>query len=38
VLAWAQAGRLFPPKTTYFFPKLPQGLVFYDLADPATLG
>jgi len=37
VLARAQAGRLLPPKTTYFFPKLPQGIVFYDLADPQTL-
>ncbi len=37
VLDWARAGRLLPPKTTYFFPKLPQGLVFYDLDDPATL-
>lgn len=38
VLAWAKSGRLFPPKTTYFFPKLPQGIVFFDLADPLTLG
>lgn len=38
VLALAQAGQLLPPKTTYFFPKLPQGIVFYDLADPLTLG
>ncbi len=38
VLDWARAGRLLPPKTTYFFPKLPQGLLFYDLDDPATLG
>ncbi|MDW7981524.1 MAG: DUF1015 family protein [Thermomicrobium sp.] len=37
VLDWAQRGRLLPPKTTYFFPKLPQGIVFYDLADPRTL-
>lgn len=38
ILARAQAGQLLPPKTTYFFPKLPQGIVFYDLADPLTLG
>ncbi|MCX7623751.1 MAG: DUF1015 domain-containing protein [Thermomicrobium sp.] len=37
VLAWALTGRLLPPKTTYFFPKLPQGILFYDLADPLTL-
>ncbi len=38
VLAWAESGRLFPPKTTSFYPKVPQGLVFFDLADPLTLG
>ncbi len=37
VLHWARAGRLLPPKTTYFYPKLPQGIVFYDLADPRSL-
>lgn len=37
VLQWARAGRILPPKTTYFFPKLPQGLVFYDLAQSASL-
>ncbi|MCM8746044.1 DUF1015 domain-containing protein [Thermomicrobium sp. CFH 73360] len=37
VLAWAERGQLLPPKTTYFFPKLPQGLVFFDLADSLTL-
>ena len=29
----ALAGRIMPPKTTYFFPKTVDGFVFYDLAD-----
>lgn len=35
VLAVAQAGEVMPPKSTYFYPKIPLGLVFYDLAGPA---
>jgi uncharacterized protein (DUF1015 family) len=35
VLAVARAGEVMPPKSTYFFPKIPLGLVFYDLAGPA---
>ncbi len=29
--AVADAGQVAPPKATYFFPKLPSGLVIYDL-------
>jgi uncharacterized protein (DUF1015 family) len=35
VLAVAQAGEVMPPKSTYFYPKIPLGLVFYDLTGPA---
>ncbi|MCD6290238.1 MAG: DUF1015 domain-containing protein [Anaerolineae bacterium] len=29
--AVAEAGQIAPPKATYFYPKLPSGLVIYDL-------
>ena len=29
----ARAGERMPQKSTYFFPKLPTGLVFFDLND-----
>ncbi len=35
VLAVARAGEVMPPKSTYFYPKVPLGLVFYDLAGPS---
>jgi hypothetical protein len=31
VYAWAQAGRVMPQKTTYFYPKLVSGLLFLPL-------
>lgn len=34
VLAVALAGEVMPPKSTYFYPKVPLGLVFYDLTGP----
>jgi len=33
VLAVADAGERMPPKSTYFYPKLPTGLVMYPLWD-----
>lgn len=33
VLAIADAGERMPPKSTYFYPKLPTGLVMYPLWD-----
>ena len=33
VLAVADAGDRMPPKSTYFYPKLPTGLVMYPLWD-----
>lgn len=30
----AEAGQVAPPKATYFYPKLPSGLVIYDLDHP----
>jgi len=33
ILAVADAGDKMPPKSTYFFPKLPTGLVMYPLWD-----
>ncbi|MEK6543572.1 MAG: DUF1015 family protein [Elusimicrobiota bacterium] len=30
VVAWAKSGKLLPKKTTYFYPKVPVGLVYYD--------
>ncbi len=32
--AVAEAGQVAPPKATYFYPKLPSGLVIYDLDHP----
>lgn len=29
IVAIAEAGQFMPPKTTYFYPKLPTGLLFY---------
>ena len=33
VRAVAAAGESMPPKSTYFFPKVPTGLLFNPLAD-----
>ena len=30
----AAAGAIMPPKSTFFFPKIPTGLLFYPLSDP----
>jgi uncharacterized protein (DUF1015 family) len=32
--ALADAGQVAPPKATYFYPKLPSGMVIYDLDNP----
>ncbi len=32
--AVAEAGQVAPPKATFFYPKLPSGLVIYDLENP----
>ena len=32
VLEVAEAGESMPPKSTYFFPKIPTGLIFNALA------
>jgi uncharacterized protein (DUF1015 family) len=32
----AAAGETMPPKSTYFYPKVPTGLVFNSLEEPAT--
>ncbi|MCS7220446.1 MAG: DUF1015 domain-containing protein [Anaerolineae bacterium] len=32
--AVAEAGQVAPPKATFFYPKLPSGLVIYDLEHP----
>jgi uncharacterized protein (DUF1015 family) len=32
--AVAEAGQVAPPKATYFYPKVPSGLVIYDLDHP----
>ncbi|OGO05044.1 MAG: hypothetical protein A2Y91_04740 [Chloroflexi bacterium RBG_13_54_8] len=36
ILAVADAGDRMPPKSTYFYPKLPTGLVMYPLWDNET--
>lgn len=33
VVAVCDSGEVMPQKSTFFFPKIPNGLVFYDLAD-----
>jgi uncharacterized protein (DUF1015 family) len=38
VQAVAGAGESMPPKSTYFFPKVPTGLVFNPVADGAGFG
>jgi uncharacterized protein (DUF1015 family) len=30
----AMGGERLPQKSTYFYPKLPTGLVFFDLGEP----
>jgi uncharacterized protein (DUF1015 family) len=32
--AVAEAGQVAPPKATFFYPKLPSGLIIYDLENP----
>ncbi len=34
----AAAGESMPPKSTYFFPKVPTGLLFNPLTDPPAGG
>jgi hypothetical protein len=36
LIAVAEAGDRMPPKSTYFFPKVPAGLVIYDFALSGT--
>ena len=35
VVAVCDSGEVMPQKSTFFFPKIPNGLVFYDLASEA---
>lgn len=38
VVAVCDSGEVMPQKSTFFFPKIPNGLVFYDLAQDASEG
>jgi uncharacterized protein (DUF1015 family) len=34
VRAVCDSGQVMPQKSTFFYPKIPNGLVFHDLAAP----
>jgi uncharacterized protein (DUF1015 family) len=38
IQAVADAGESMPPKSTYFYPKVPTGLIFNPLTEPADEG